>query len=504
MSAEECADVSSLVVEPFMGKYRHYTRELEEYQAQRQAWQDLSPEAQARADTLFVCKPYAKTCEFTQLYYDTENGRFFINRCNSPFPTATAPPVEVNDVSVDDYDDDAMFVMSPTGFRLNPNGVDHYSFEYRCMQDIAPTDTSPITSASVYGSKTVILTRRFIPSNAGHLILETALPIEKVASLYGVTSVSDRVVLFDDDCGESSLSKDELRNREALLTRCALFTDNFIAPLSNTPIQTTRHLQSIAKSRNNSRFLSLQRVVVGTGYYSPYERAYFPGEMAHVHATFRQRIYRHAGVKMKRSQQQHGTLTSNTSSTCIANKRPTDDAIINTGRVKQRLTFIYKIGIRMILNHEDTRDYLQAWCVVHNYEFVYINLAAVSFERQIQIIAQTDVLLSVGGAASFASYFLPDGAILVYFPVMISCTLEMEVCERWTPDERIIRYPGYFTVIDYVDYDPGVLETSRMDNKVLEFDPIMRGVVGSGGASFYVNESALAALLTAEIINNCQ
>merc|ERR1712194_812245 len=73
--------------------------------------------------------------------------------------------------------------------------------------------------------------RRLAPWNAGHLQMQTATCLEKLADLNGLCEVGQRIVVFDDTCFGKTRRL------------CAKFSSWFVGPLTAYPFITKGRLQ---------------------------------------------------------------------------------------------------------------------------------------------------------------------------------------------------------------------------------------------------------------------
>ena len=117
--------------------------------------------------TLQACDSRYKVCQFRNLYYDTMEKRFFMNRC----------------AKGDVIKHKMRFIMQGTSIASFIAARDTYNFTTRCLND----DKGVVSN--IYEGKTVLISRRSSPWNAGHIVIETAIPVEKLFNLYNASDL---------------------------------------------------------------------------------------------------------------------------------------------------------------------------------------------------------------------------------------------------------------------------------------------------------------------------
>ena len=149
--------------------------------------------------------------------------------------------------------------------------IDLCNVTTRCIHDYNVNSSHSSSSVSVekiYDGKSILLARRFSPHNAGHMMIETAFPLEKLANIYKLPDVARRIVLFDDSCFDYYSIFWREGNSTQRRRLCDTYTKNLMSPLSSSPVQTYVDLLEFARSRSK-RFLLLQDVIVEIGIFGP-------------------------------------------------------------------------------------------------------------------------------------------------------------------------------------------------------------------------------------------
>jgi hypothetical protein len=400
-----------------------YERDHHQYHLLQSSYKVNPSSTEHLPETIQLCVSKDKTCRFTHLYYDVIDEIFFINNCHpmiSPVGQILRQRFSLGGRD-GTYDSVAAKVDSSNNFAT------------RCLLDIDPAPDV----VNAYVNKTVIIARRHSPWNAGHVMIETAIPIEKLAGSYGVNDIGSRVIVFDDDCFDSySINWYEFKNskNEKL---CDLYTNQFVSPLSNNPLQSHHDLKTLAEEK---RFIHFQDVLVGIGESSPFHKVWEQDWMGSSVERFRQNIFRSMGV---------------------------DE---NTNNNQKLLTLIYKIGKRSVINLEDKTQFLQSWCLVNNYRFISINLASATFESQVQIIANSDILLSPGGSAAFSSLFLKPNASFIYFPLLgLDSASGKPYVNNNLEVLTIFEHISFFKLYEYIKWDTELLERRWVDVSQSDF-----------------------------------
>ena len=376
------------------------------------------------------CDLTTETCRFKHLYYDSVQERFFFNICN-PFHADT----DVVTAAA------RKFSLQARSSYVGMNFTENFNFSTFCIYDLDLEDETAPSVHQVYPGKTVFLARRKAAHHAGHLCLETSIPLEKLANFYGVEDVESRVILFDDDCFDRMIlccDGDSIEQRQA----CYQFTDSYISPLSSSPIQTYKDLLLLSKN-TSSRFLSFADVVVGIGRFSPFELLASCGYSCPNTwlkepsiESYREKVYQHVGAVVT------NVIKTNTNGTHYKN-RPL-------------LTYIYKVGRRTVLNYMEIFNFLEVWCVQHLFELKLMNLLETSHFNKIQTLANTDILIANGGSNFQMSLFLRPYASAIQFE-MIDLIEETGKLKVFTfENEQIFEHVPFFTFHRYTDYCGGV------------------------------------------------
>ena len=118
-------------------------------------------------------------CKITNLYYDINEKQFFVNSNSEEYR-------------------DNLTKLSWHG-RRTPITLGR-SLGIKTV----PTESNKIHNISFKTkdntTPTIILARRYSPHNAGHLLCETAIPIEYLSQYFGIRNISNKIIIFDDGC----------------------------------------------------------------------------------------------------------------------------------------------------------------------------------------------------------------------------------------------------------------------------------------------------------------
>ena len=244
-------------------------------------------------------------------------------------------------------------------------------------------------------SQTILLSRRYSPHNFGHLLCETAIPIEYTFNLFKIKDKSERIIVFDDCCwdgfnnsNENSIywfEGDDICRRNC----CDLFSKNLFNPIADSVIFNFKNY--ITNKKYNNRYVKINNnVIFGIGGISPWVRDW-KNESSIIKTidTLNEKIF-------------NSYLPTFNSNPIIPNT----------------LTFIIKIGRRQVLNWEDVGLILKQYADSKNLLYEQFNLDDISFEKQIEVLSRTKILFTNGGSSAFCSLFLPKGTDLIYFPIL--------------------------------------------------------------------------------------
>ena len=389
------------------------------------------------------CDKRTRSCRFKNLYFDATDGNYFLNNCDM----RNIIRASERQFSLLGRGDMSMETYYGSGDKEYRN---LYNFSTRCIDgyfsdreyEERRTLIEPMIEHFV--NKTVLLAKRFDPLNAGHLMLETAIPLEKLANWYGVGDIKSRVLLFDDDCNSK---------------RCASFTNRFLSPLTRSTIMTSKRIMlNDGEVSNGAQFIVIPDVIVGIGEFSPYTINEECGmaccscgackwnNMSDARVSYVKKVYQHADIDAP-----------------VSKFRPDANVI---GEVI--VTFLYKIGRSGILNYVSVISFLDGWCKNRGCLLEFMNLATSTFEYQLETLARTDILLSAAGSTAMSSFFLPPESSMIIFP-LIRVTSEEPVMVWETTNELLAVFDSSFRnsckLYKYTDWDTTLL--SRMEDFLL-------------------------------------
>jgi len=240
--------------------------------------------------------------------------------------------------------------------------------------------------------KMIFLARRYSPHNFGHLMCETAIPIEHLFNTLNIEKKSERIIIFDDSSWDGFnntfansiywFEGDDFNRRQC----CDMFSNNLFKPIADTVIFDFK--DHIHKNAHNARYFKITNpVLFGIGNISPWSREWKDiYKISDAVDTLRQKIY--------------------------------DAHSISKCQSKNTLTFIVKIGRRQVLNFEQVGAFLKVYAIKHNLNYKQINLEEISFEQQINILSRTHILVTNGGSSAFCSLLMTKIRHVVYFPIL--------------------------------------------------------------------------------------
>jgi hypothetical protein len=300
---------------------------------------------------------------------------------------------------------------------------------YKDIHDSEIVDNITIGSES----QTVFLARRYSPHNFAHLFAETAIPIEYIFNSNGVTDKSKRAVIFDDGSWDGFVPNSESEimedcdNRDSNNTifwfegddfkrraSCDVYSNHCLLPLADTVIFDFKKYTKQQYNNNNNRYVKITNTVLfGIGYVSPFLRWWNDTNISHAIDTLNQKLY-----DMYLPSAEKSTIVQNT------------------------LTFIVKHGRRQVLNWEDIGQVLNKYATDNNLLYEQFCLDEISFEKQLEVMSRTKILITNGGACSWCSLFLQKPSIVTYFPIL-NCPMETELYKQL---QR-------FTLVEYEHYD---------------------------------------------------
>lgn len=272
----------------------------------------------------------------------------------------------------------------------------------------------------------LFIARRYSPHNFGHLLCETALPIEYVLNHIGITDKSRIMVIFDDDTWDGFDDKtkntifwfensEDKKGRE----KADRHSINLLKPLGEKVVFGFRKYISEYVNDNDikERYLKIKNhVVTGISSISPWN-------------------YRQPGWSDFSMSKTIDTYTKKIYENSISNSQ------IN--QVQNTITFLLKNGRRSVLNNDSICLTLKNFADKNNLMFEQLNPEEVSFNHQIEVLSRTKLLVTNGGATSFSSFLLKPNSIMIYFPILNN---DFE-------SKMFRRFPKLFKFIDYDDHD---------------------------------------------------
>jgi hypothetical protein len=345
-------------------------------------------------------------CIITNLYYDLSENQFIIN-----------------------FDIKEKFNINRDGLQLLGRQNPTYVGKEIILLDIPEKEINNIKEISFKNNigleYCLFIARRYSPHNFGHLLCETALPIEYVLNHTGITDKSKIMVIFDDDTWDGFDNKqkntiywfegENSKRREQADTHSI----NLLKPLGDKVVFGFQKYISEYVNDNDikERYLKIKNhVVTGMSSISPWNYRQ-PGwsdfSMSKTIDTYKKKIYEN----------------------CISNSQ------IN--QAQNTITFLPKQGRRSVLNNDSICLTLKNFADKNNFVFEQLNPEEVSFNHQIEVLSRTKLLVTNGGATSFSSFLLKPDSIMLYFPILNN---DFE-------SKMFRRFPGRFKFIDYDNHD---------------------------------------------------
>eukprot|EP00603_Paraphysomonas_imperforata_P004355 CAMPEP_0114440944 /NCGR_PEP_ID=MMETSP0103-20121206/16082_1 /TAXON_ID=37642 ORGANISM="Paraphysomonas imperforata, Strain PA2" /NCGR_SAMPLE_ID=MMETSP0103 /ASSEMBLY_ACC=CAM_ASM_000201 /LENGTH=732 /DNA_ID=CAMNT_0001611967 /DNA_START=17 /DNA_END=2215 /DNA_ORIENTATION=+ len=345
------------------------------------------------------------SCQIQHLSYDVKRKEFFVNCCGSHCDYPELSNVELLGRPID-------------GMRPR--------IEVQCHKE-------SYWSASYPNKKVIMLTHRYSPHNAGHLLMETALPLEKLAAKYGFVDNSDRVLLLNDDCydGEDNDSKCTIHwfegQSKEIRDRCTSNSRNILSPLARGSVYTYHDLMrqfETASGPADGIITFEQDVLAGIGSISPWSRGWPETEFNPVIDAYLLDAHSHFHVARAESARKH---------------------LRKSGDKRRILTFLHKVGRRSILNWQEIDKILAATAQAHGMHFVSLDLAETPFRKQLSVLASTSTLVTVGGSTAFSSFFLTPSnrPRVIYFP-LLGNNFESHL---------LAQFPGRWQLVEYARND---------------------------------------------------
>ena len=267
----------------------------------------------------------------------------------------------------------------------------------------------------------IVLARRYSPHNFGHLLCETAIPIEHVFNSIGIKSKSDRSIIFDDsswdgynDTKENSIywfEGDDINRRH----QCDLHSNNIFSSMASTIIFDFN--KYITEQKYNGRFLKIKnKVIFGIGNISPWVRCWNNNfNMSDTIDSYVTKLYNRYLSSISYNNTEQNTLT-----------------------------FIVKIGRRQVLNWQEVGEVLNNCAIENGMKYEQINLDNIAFNEQIEILSRTKFLVTNGGSAAFSSLLLckSNRINMLYFPLLNNDF-----------ESTLFKNINRFNLIEYEKYD---------------------------------------------------
>ena len=347
------------------------------------------------------------SCITTNLYYDLSENQFIIN-------------IDIKE----------KLNANREGLQLLGRRTPTYVGKEIILMDIPEEEINNIKEISFKNNLgleyCLFIARRYSPHNFGHLLCETALPIEYVLNHIGITDKSRIMVIFDDDTWDGFDYKtkntifwfensEDKKGRE----KADRHSINLLKPLGEKVVFGFRKYISEYVNDNDikERYLKIKNhVVTGISSISPWNYIQ-PGwsdfSMSKTIDTYTKKIYENS----------------------ISNSQ------IN--QVQNTITFLLKNGRRSVLNNDSICLTLKNFADKNNLMFEQLNPEEVSFNHQIEVLSRTKLLVTNGGATSFSSFLLKPNSIMIYFPILNN---DFE-------SKMFRRFPKLFKFIDYDDHD---------------------------------------------------
>jgi hypothetical protein len=277
------------------------------------------------------------------------------------------------------------------------------------------------------------IARRYATHNAGHAILETAVPLvhmmlfaQQQAVVYELPhqpseSIRPGWVLYMNDSCVDETDRWVAMGPEHLCTR---FSRDLIFPVAARVIERE---QGFASGDTHC----FSGVAFGFHNFDPFYRGARLVRNHRARKTYRDLLYQKNAVPIP------------------APVRP------GTGPVT--ITLIKKVGKRTIANYHEIEAFLaRDWSSIRCGDATRINvvdLAEISLAEQLHVLSQTTVFVTVPGSASWHSLFLPDNATMIYVPFCDRA--RTPPCNSWEVDSYHKHTPLLTTLI-YGPVDPSV------------------------------------------------
>ncbi len=292
------------------------------------------------------------------------------------------------------------FVINNPNFRVYPKDIKWFGRDCpeEIGKDISCQNISETSHKFSFGTfknnqKTVCLARRYSPHNYGHLLCETAIPIEYIYNLKNVNDISERVIIFDDD----SLDKTSIfwfeGYNESIIEKCDTHSKNIFLPMaSNVIFGLKKYINDC--NFENIRYIQIENPIIhGIGGISPWcSYMWYQPVLSNTCFNILDR-YVASTYKFYFSEFYMETQKQNT------------------------LTFIIKEGRRSVLNWKEVSVLLQNIANNNNLCYEQINLESVDYMKQLEILSRTKILVTNGGSSSFCSLLLQCSSSVVYFPL---------------------------------------------------------------------------------------
>jgi len=349
------------------------------------------------------------SCIITNLYYDLSENQFIINLDGKENINVNRQGLQLLGRRTPTYVGKEIILMDIPEKEKEKNNIKEISFKNNQGLEYC-----------------LFIARRYSPHNFGHLLCETALPIEYVLNQIGITDKSKIMVIFDDDTWDGFDNKQQntiywFENSEDKKGRekADRHSINLLKPLGDKVVFGFQKYISEYVNDNDikERYLKIKNhVVTGISSISPWNYRQ-PGwsdfSMSKTIDTYKKKIYE---IYPPNSQ---------------------------VNQVQNTITFLPKQGRRSVLNNDSICLTLKNFADKNNLVFEQLNPEEVSFNYQLEVLSRTKLLVTNGGAISYCSFFLNPESIMILFPT-IGNDFDSQLFRR---------FPERFKFIDYDNHD---------------------------------------------------
>jgi hypothetical protein len=255
---------------------------------------------------------------------------------------------------------------------------------------IQPILVDKMDATWIWRPYVLAIARRYAAHNAGHAILETAVPLmhlmmfaQQQPGFHGPPhKPADWLLYMNDSCVDRTDHWVAMGPEHV----CTRFSRDLIYTIASNVIE--RALSSV-------HTLCFSGATFGFHNFNPFYRG---GGLARNHTarkTYRDLLYRKKGLPI-----------------------PTP---IRPGTGPITITLIKKVGKRTITNYDEVEAFMARESSSfrscgETIRISVIDLATISLAQQLRMLSQTTVLITVPGSASWYSLFLPDNATMIYVP----------------------------------------------------------------------------------------